>query len=382
MAFSPFAALTGSAYDQSADQQRSYLADLGTQIQGQIEAATDKGIGALQTGTSGAVGAIAPAIQQGRTDISGSVDPAIRALYGGQTLGSSALTGAVDPAIQALTGGVGAATGAYDPLKSAAAQYGQFGGQANQAQADALGLNGPEGTARAQANFNAGPGFQYAYGRAIDAATRGANATGMGASGNTLDALAQLGTNFGNQAWQQYVTNLKAQQDLFNPLQSSALGTAGAGTAAAALTGGTGAANIYTGTGGKLSDLFQQTGQAAAPVYTGAGSSLANLATTGGLNTANYLNQGGVNQANLIQALTGQQVGAEQNLGKLYNDTFGAQAAATTGASQNLLNLGGQAATFAAGGGFLPSFGPGGLQFGQAYGSMAPKTNTIFNLTS
>jgi hypothetical protein len=153
------------------------------------------------------------------------------------------------------------------------ANAGCGGANTQQALLDALGINGPEGTARAQSQFSAGPGYQFAFDQAQKAAIGGANAAGMAPSGNTLDALTRLGTNYGNQAWQQYLDNLNRQLGL----QAQVGTSAAAGKAGAQLTGGTGAANLYGATGSKLADLLSGTGVNAAGITWG-GEELADLA--------------------------------------------------------------------------------------------------------
>lgn len=331
--------LMGGSYGDAATKQRQYLGDLTSQIGGQVQQATDRGLGAIQGG-----------VATGRSDIQAATPQA-----------QYALTGAVSPAIAALGGGSQAAIDAYERMRgTTATPFGGANTAAQQAQADALGLNGPEGVARAQQQFQAGPGFQFALGTGLDAITRAANRTGMAASGNTLRAAQTFGQGLGQQEWQKYLDNLRQQQQLYAPLLASSEGTAAGGIANAALTGGTGAANIYTGTGGKLADLLS-----------GSGKSLADLASSGGLASAS-----------LISGLTGQQIGAQTKLGEDYASTYGAEAAAKQAGAAQLASLGVQGLTGLAGGGFLPSIGPGGLsaglQFGKPYGSAAPKT--IFQL--
>lgn len=359
MAFDPLSIFTGSAYDNAANQQRSYLTGLGNLQTQQIQAATDKGLGALQAGQAGALGAIAPAISTARTDISGGIDPAIAALYGGQNMASGALTGSVDPAIAALSSGVSGAAGAYSPVLTAANQYGAAGGQASDASADALGLNGPEGVARAQQQFQTGPGFNFALNTGLESILRNINAAGGGnaVGGNLARASQTYGQGLGQQEWNNWLTNLKSREALYNPLALQGYSTAAGGEANAALTGGTGAANIYTGTGGRLADLYSTTGRSAAPVYTGSAQSLADLAKTGGLASANVYTGVGGQSADLIKALTGAQVGAETSLAGPYASTYGAQAAADTAGAGNLWGLGLQGLKMAGGAGFLPSGG-------------------------
>src|SRR3954464_15613016 len=84
------------------------------------------------------------------------------------------------------TGYLNKAVGAYSPLADIGAKYGRAG----DTYLDALGVNGPEGTTRAQSQFQAAPGYQYQVGQATDAIDRRRAIAGMYSSGN-----ADLDTN-------------------------------------------------------------------------------------------------------------------------------------------------------------------------------------------
>jgi hypothetical protein len=98
------------------------------------------------------------------------------------------------------------------------------------AYSDALGLNGPEGNARAVSRFQAGPGYQWAVDQAIANADRGAAAKGTLSSGGTRAAELGVASNLANQEWSNYLNR-------FSPLTSlagsSASGMAGVNTSAA-----------------------------------------------------------------------------------------------------------------------------------------------------
>ena len=352
-----FDIFTGGAYDDAAAQQRNYLQGISAQQQGLLNQARTTGLADLTAGAQNAVGAIVPAIAQGRTDISSGVDPAISALYGGQNLGVGALTGSVSPAMAALYGGATGGAAAYNPLLGLSSQYGNFGVQAGGATADALGLNGPEGIARAQSQFQTSPGFQFQLGTGLDALTRAANAGGMVASGNTLRNAQTFGSGLAAQEWQNYLKNIQQQGSTYAPLGLSGLGTAATGLGNIGLQTGLAGSNLFTGLGTNLANLYTGTAGRVAPVYTGAAQSLANLAQTGGLATADVYQNEAARQAALEQGLAGTQVGALSSIAGPYASTYGAQAAADTAASGNIWNalLGG--AKLAAGGGFLPSGG-------------------------
>lgn len=104
--------------------------------------------------------------------------------------------------------GRGALNTAYDqgtqPLFSI---FNQSQGGSN-AYGDATGANGPEGLARAKANFQAGPGFDFQMNRGIDALTRAGAAKGV-ATGNTLRDAQEFGSGLAGQEWGNYVNRLQ-----------------------------------------------------------------------------------------------------------------------------------------------------------------------------
>jgi hypothetical protein len=241
---------------------------------------------------------------------------------------------------------------AYNPLLTAGQQYGSFGTQSAQMIADANGTNGPEGIARAQAAFRASPGYQYQVGQATDAATRAANTAGGALGGNTLSAVTGLAGNLADQDYSNWIKQLQTQAALYSPLQAQAFGAYGTGAGNAALTGGTGAANIYTGAGKSLADLYSTTGQAGSNLYQNTGKTLADIATGGAGAKASVYQTGGQNIAALLAQLSGQQVGFDQSTVAPTARSYEDAAAAQIGGSQNLWNLGVNAAKLGAG---LPS---------------------------
>ncbi len=110
-------------------------------------------------------------------------------------------TGA-DSAINRLGEAKGYYQPAYDRGEQAAGTY-----------QDSLGLNGAEGNARAVNSFQAGPAYQWQRDQATDAAARKASALGMGASGNTLTALATLGSNLANKEFGGWQDRLRGVSD-------------------------------------------------------------------------------------------------------------------------------------------------------------------------
>jgi hypothetical protein len=247
--------------------------------------------------------------------------------------------------------------GAYSPFSTLSSGYAGTAGQAQQAQADALGLNGPEGYARAISGFQTGPGYDFQVSQGVDAASRAANAAGGGNAfgGNLLKASQDYGSNLANQTYQQYLTNLQGVQSLYAPLAEQGTAAAASGIGQANLTGGTAGANIYTGTGKNLADLYSSTGGTGANLYSSTGKDLANLAYGGGVQSGNVYTGTGSGIANLVSGLSGQQTSYTGSQNANYDQALQEAAQAQLGGSANLWNLGISGAKLAAGGGFLPT---------------------------
>jgi hypothetical protein len=116
--------------------------------------------------------------------------------------------------------------------------------------ADAQGLNGPEGNARARQRFQSGPGYDFAVDQGLAAIDRGAAARGTLSSGGTRAAEQAYGTNLANQEWGNY-------HPRFSPLTSLA------GSAASGMSGvNTHAGDLNYSAGKDLADYGwkQQTG--------------------------------------------------------------------------------------------------------------------------
>lgn len=116
--------------------------------------------------------------------------------------GLSNQTGAIntnyDAAISTLGNIPGLFQGAYDRGERAGTMY-----------SNALGLNGAGGNADATSAFQAGPGYKWQVDQATNAAARKASALGIGGSGNTLTALATLGSNLANQEYGGWLDRLR-----------------------------------------------------------------------------------------------------------------------------------------------------------------------------
>jgi hypothetical protein len=272
-----------------ADRQRDYinqgadlsLAALGAgnqQARSDLAATTGQAQTGLDTGLNAAVGAL------------NTLTPAYNYLYnqGDQGLGDAGAQ--ADSIYQPLAAGANAGFSAYG---------------------DAAGVNGAQGQNRARENFQTGPGYTFARDEALQAATRGANATGMGASGNTMDALSRLGNNLANQEWGSYVNRLSPYLNLAPQIANQ---RAGIVTNTAAQRAGLG--QQYGGqlgqVTGNIANLYSGYGRDSAAARTGYGNTLASLGTGLGSNMAGIYGD----QSRNLSNITGAETGTLTNLGQ------------------------------------------------------------------
>jgi hypothetical protein len=149
----------------------------------------------------------------------------------------------------ALTTGFGQAGDLYKNLLS------QYGGGAG-AYGDAAGANGPEGFARAKANFQTDPGYGFQMDQGQQALNRSHAAAGNLSSGNADADTLKFSQGLADQSYGNYVSRLAPY------LQGQQNATAGAANAAAGLGGG-------------LNQSYMGEGNAANANYTGQGASTA-----------------------------------------------------------------------------------------------------------
>lgn len=133
----------------------------------------------------------------------------------------------------------------FQPFQSA-------GTQATGTYLDSLGLNGPEGNARATSAFQASPGFNFALDTGLNAIDRRAASRGMLGSGNTNLDTIRFATGLGQQDYGNWQSKL------------AGLGTQG-------LTAATGAGGLYAGLGTGLNNNFVGQGTQAYNAQTGIG---------------------------------------------------------------------------------------------------------------
>jgi hypothetical protein len=114
--------------------------------------------------------------------------------------------------------------GSKDALATAKAEYDPLNAtflKGSGLYADALGLNGADGTSRASQAFQAGPGYQFALDQGLQALQRQYAAAGMNASGNAgIDAM-KFATGLANQEYNNWLGNVGGYD-------SKAMGTANA----------------------------------------------------------------------------------------------------------------------------------------------------------
>lgn len=117
---------------------------------------------------------------------------------------------------------------------------------------DALGLNGPEGNARATAAFQNNPGYQTQLQYGTQAIDRGAASRGRLSSGNTVMAEQKFGNDLASTGYQNYLNSFSP---FFNLAGTGAQGVGAVNTTAAGTNydaGKTGASlgwNLGTGIG-------------------------------------------------------------------------------------------------------------------------------------
>jgi hypothetical protein len=247
------------------------------------------------------------------------------AIATGQQQGGNALMTTGQNALQYLFGNGASQPGAlqltqrgYDQAQGAlGSQYGQtqdlltqlgqlyapetqMGQSALTKYLNATGANGAAGSAQAQADFTASPGYQFGLNQALGAVQRSAASRGGLAGGNATAGILNTATGLSNQEFQQYInaSNLYGQ---------GIAGQAGAlqGRAQASSNYGSSLAGLATGEGSALSGIYGQ----GANVQTSLGQGIAGLAnsTTNALvqNNNNLAQSENAAGANILSGLLG-----------------------------------------------------------------------------
>lgn len=205
---------------------------------------------------------------------------AANAQKAGLDAGRTAAYGYLDTGLAGATDQYGTAKAEFDPY---AARY-ESGASSY---ADALGLGGPEGTARVQGQFAASPGYQFQQDEAAKAALRSGSAAGMLGSGNTYAAILGRSSDLANQEYGGYL-------DRLSEYDQRGLTTAGARAGI-----DTGLGDVINNTNVNKADIGWQTetgkGQATANYQLGKDRTGQNIfsAVTGGLKLAAPFLSGG-----------------------------------------------------------------------------------------
>jgi len=373
MAFNPLDVFTGEPFKRSGELTRGALANFQSDVYGNLARTGLEGQTLLERGLQGALGSLSPGFERARADISGATPQALAALAGWTGLGAGALQGAQTPALTSLADAVSQARAGYAPVTGTADRYAALANSANATTADALGLNGPEGFARATAAFQKGPGYQTALEQGQEQISRAAAAAGMPASGNVLRESQQFGQGLANQEFQKWLANVSGTGQYFSPLALQGYGSAATGLANAALTGGTGVANIYTGTGNRLADLYGAAARQAPGIYQGQGTSLADLASRLGVGEAGAYGQFLPKESDLLAQLAGLRTGFTGAEIAPTTQSFQQEAAAQQAGAGSFWNLLGGLATMGAG---AAGFGPWAAGARPTAAAGAPLTGT------
>src|SRR6185369_16039350 len=218
--------------------------------------------------------------------------------YGNQALS------AVDTGENKAVDAYGNAVDAYTPLSDLATKY----GGATSLALDSLGVNGADGTARAQSAFTTSPGYQFAVDEATKAAANRAASLGIAGSGNTLDEIRNRAQGVAAQDYGNWRNSLLG----FLPYEAST--TAGAAS---------GKAGVY----GNEAGLYSNDAAQRASLLTGLGTSLTGLDT----NTA-------AARAGVAQNVAQGQTGVASNVASGLASSNNAEAQAEQNASNTFWN--------------------------------------------
>lgn len=321
-----FDIFTGDPMKEAAENQRQYLSGLSDKISSGNLSTRDLAAGYLNQGYGQGQGSLGTGYGASTGAVMSGADQAQRYLQQG--------TGGALAQLAQGRADLQGAQGAYQPLSDLAGQYGKGAGL----YANALGINGPEGSAAARAAFQEAPGTEYVRNQGIDALSRKANASGQLVGGNADRDAQNYAANLANQGYNAWLGQLSPYNAMqLQATQGAAQGQANAGQQLANLD--------VTG-----ANLLQQTGQNQAGVASGQGTTLANLAQQYYGNLAgSQANQGTAlaNNANAANQATNQ---AYQAFAQPYANTYKQEGEAEMAGSQNLWGMGLNLAKLAAGG--------------------------------
>ena len=102
-----------------------------------------------------------------------------------------------------------------DANKQTTGDYLALGQQGANTYADAVGLNGADGSARATEAFQTGPGYDFTLNQGLDAVMRRNSALGRLQSGNTDADLTQYATGLADQTYNGWLDRLSGYNDMY-----------------------------------------------------------------------------------------------------------------------------------------------------------------------
>lgn len=252
----------------------------------------------------------------------GAINTAAGSALGYLDTGTSDALGRLDSAKSTISS-------AYQPLTDLATKY----GTGSTLYANALGINGAEGTTAAQNAFSASPTYNWTMDQGIEAINRRRNAAGSLNGGNADRDATNYAAGLASTEYNNWLDRLKD----YNNLELSATSGAASGNASAANYDAT-AANLLNTSGVNKANVASSQGTSLADLAKSYYSDLSNLDTAEGTALAN-------NMTGNTQWL----INAENNAaGNIANQNTTAANAETTG-SANLWNLGLNAAKLATG---------------------------------
>jgi hypothetical protein len=316
---------TGQPIKDAAGQNRNTLLNAQGSIGNIADITRQYGEDAIRQGYGGA----RQDLTAGYGASTGAINQGAQGAQDYLTQGQNGAMGQIDQARAGLT----ANGGAYAPLTGLAERY----KQGAMLYGDSLGINGPEGSARAQAAYTKAPSFDATYNSGIDAINRRANAAGMLVGGNANRDAIQFAHDLSMRDYGSWQDRLRGIGDQ----ELTATGQAAAGNQANNTT--------VAGLGVQGANIINQGGVNRAGVATTQGQNLSDIARayyTGqaGLDTAEggALNQ---NMTNAGQWNVNAQLGLAPGIGKTFMD----EGQASVNGSANGWKLGMDLAKMAAG---------------------------------
>ena len=301
--FDIFSSSDGKKAAQSANNARI------TGLEGAADALTtgyNNAYNSTVTGLTGANDARIAGLNTGFESLSSGFDDALALYTSAQGNAETELRAAADPFTQLLEGDIAG----------------------NDLYLDALGINGPEGNARAVAAFQEGPGFQFALDTGLQALDRQAASRGQLNSGTTNLDTINYAQGLANQEYNNYINQLsqfggRAQTSAAN--QANVLGDI---------------ANLFTEGATQQGDLITELARAAQTRDVAIGDSNAN--TQLGIGTA-----GATMDLGTAQALANLATGTGESQAQLAADEFAAEQSANQNIFNAITNIAQLAAGFA-----------------------------------